>query len=388
MRILIVASESPPIVSGVARAVGEIADGLRRRGHTVRIISSADGRALRWDRLRLSSVGWRLRSVLSERESFDVVNIHGPAPSISDIALIRTLFVSSHPPVVYTHHFTLHFNVMGVDAVAAIYSAIVSRLTRRCSAVVTTTHRYAQMQRTLPGQGYVIPWGVDQPALAVDHRRYDANRRLRVLVVGQFRRYKGMAVAVEAVLGCPQLHLVLVGDGPTFESVRSKVSAEVTNVEFRGKVDDSELEDLYLQSDVILLPSRSRLEAFGIVLLEGMRYGCVPVASDLPGVDEVVGDVGLLVSAGDHLDLRAKLLQLASRPSDVEDFSARAITRAATFTWERTVDGYEELFARIAGNSLTDNLNLTHRSLYSSDRESTTNPDERTSLPTPDEREN
>ncbi|MFM8843895.1 MAG: glycosyltransferase, partial [Actinomycetota bacterium] len=84
LKILFVASEAPPVVSGVARSVGEIADGLARRGHQVSVWSSADSPGLRWDRLRVSSLGLTLRKRLRQNGPFDIVNIHGPAPTISD----------------------------------------------------------------------------------------------------------------------------------------------------------------------------------------------------------------------------------------------------------------------------------------------------------------
>lgn len=347
MRILIVASEAPPVVSGVARSVGEIAAGLQARGHEVRVISSAEAAGVRWDRLRLSTVGVRLVSAIRDDEPYDVVNVHGPSPTISDLSLLRLLAPRNSPPVVYTHHFALHFGLAGVDLVAAGYDATLRAVARRCAAVVTTTESYAREFARISERVHVIPWGVDQIARPGSPSTYDGSEPLRVLSVGQFRRYKGMAIAVRAALGCPEVQLSLVGDGPVFDSVRSNVPAGTTNISFEGRLSDDDLEVLYRRSDVILLPSRTKLEAFGIVLLEGMIRGCVPVASNLPGVSDVVGDVGLLAPPGDANALRAVLRALAATPDDVRARSRRAIERARDFTWARTVDGYELLFDKV-----------------------------------------
>lgn len=355
LKILIVASEAPPVVSGVARSVGEIADGLARRGHQVSVWSSADSPGLRWDRLRVSSLGLTLRKRLRQNGPFDIVNIHGPAPTISDLALLTLALSRKHPPIVYTHHFAMHFGIPGIDQVGSLYDSVLKFISTRSAVVVTTSRSYANAYSSAQKPAVVIPWGLS-PADTIDTPKndYDGRRPLRVLVVGQFRRYKGMAIAVRAALESPKIHLTLVGDGPTFESVKTIVPSTSENIALLGKVGDSALRNLYESNDVILLPSRTRMEAFGIVLLEGMRHGCVPVASDLPGVREVVGENGLLARPGDSKDLREVLLRLANDPLLVNSLSDKSRVAAQAFTWQRTVDGYESLFHRITGDALRE----------------------------------
>jgi len=348
MRILIIASEVPPTKSGVARSVGEVATRLEDRGHTVQLLSAADATGVRWDRLRLSGAGLRVRSYLASEEPFDVINVHGPAPTISDAALAQLVLRSHVPaPVVYTHHFSLHFAVPGVDAAGRAYEAVMRRVAARCDAVVTTTHEYAQMFRSRQDRLAVIPWGVELELFEPGGSPYDGSRPLRALAIGQFRRYKGMAVAVRAIAGQPQLALSLVGTGPLVDNVMGN-AAGADNVEYLGALGDAELREVIRAHDVILLPSRMKLEAFGIVLLEGMASGCVPVASDLPGVREVVGDVGLTARPGSPESLRAQLLRLANDPEDVERRKKLAVETAQSYTWDNTADAYERLFLQVA----------------------------------------
>ena len=42
MKILLVASEAPPIKSGISRVVAELQNGLEARGHEVDVLSSVD----------------------------------------------------------------------------------------------------------------------------------------------------------------------------------------------------------------------------------------------------------------------------------------------------------------------------------------------------------
>ena len=100
------------------------------------------------------------------------------------------------------------------------------------------------------------------------------------------RSYRDVEQLIAAVRAQYDLSLTIVGEGPLFARYRD--SGEMpANVRMLGSVSDGELSELYATHDVIALPSLRTTEAYGLVLLEGMALGCVPVASDLPGVSDV-----------------------------------------------------------------------------------------------------
>jgi hypothetical protein len=149
------------------------------------------------------------------------------------------------------------------------------------------------------------------------------------------------------VAGEPRLELTLVGSGAMIEHYRAlAASLGATNAHFVGGVSDEELGNRYRSHDVIALPSTTRAEAFGLVLLEGMARGCVPVASDLPGVREVASRAGLVVPPRDHLALRRTLLSLAADAERLAELQQRARQAAAELTWDRTILRYEQVFEK------------------------------------------
>ena len=85
-------------------------------------------------------------------------------------------------------------------------------------------------------------------------------------------------------------------------------------------------------------------------LLEGMRIGCVPVASDLPGVAEVVGDAGKLVAPGDANGFAETLRDLQQNRALWDRLSVRAQRRAASFRWAETAGSYAALLERLSEN--------------------------------------
>jgi len=117
--------------------------------------------------------------------------------------------------------------------------------------------------------------------------------------------FKGVPQLIEAfttVRAKMPCTLELVGDGdlrPGFEA-QARASGVGADIHFLGRVDDDELARTYRMGSVVVLPSTTREEAFGVVLAEGMASGCPCIASDFPCVDAVVksGD-GILVPPGD-----------------------------------------------------------------------------------------
>src|SRR5436190_22894833 len=112
MRILVIVSERPPVTSGVAHSVDRLVRGLRERGHQVDALSSADAAYFSSGNVRLSALGGRLlRRARKIARRYDVVNIHGPTPTISDASLLILGAIRRRggPRIVYTHHWTLEF---------------------------------------------------------------------------------------------------------------------------------------------------------------------------------------------------------------------------------------------------------------------------------------
>ncbi len=349
MRILIIASEAPPTNSGVSRCVARLADGLRERGHLVDILSSVQVPRLALGEVRLSTFAGHWKKLSSAVRDYDLVNVHGPAPTISDVLLLglSRLPRDQRPPVVYTHHCAI--DLPGLGVACSMYNSTHRMLARRVDHVVASSWDYANYH-FMPGgaQIHTVPWGTDPRGLPP--RRERTSGPLRVLFVGQMRSYKGVPTLLDAVAGQPNLELTLVGGGPLLHRYATRLARSgVGNVHFLGRQDEAELDRHYADHDVIVLPSLTQAEAFGLVLAEGMSVGCVPVASDLPGVREVAGATGLVVRPGDAAALRGALRSLATDRGRLLEMSRRSVRYAKELSWGRCVDRYEEIFLQAVG---------------------------------------
>ena len=368
--VLIVTSEAPPIVSGISTCIDRLATGLRGREHRVKVLSSVQIPRLAVGEWRLSSFVAHWPRMARELRHFDVVNVHGPVPTMSDafLRLCDRLPPHSRPAIVYTYHSPI--DIRGASRMSSWYNKLHESLALRADRIVASSQHYALQHRSRYGPlAQAIPWGVDRPA-APPSRVPRPPGELHVLFVGQMRPYKGVETLLAAAAGQPWLKLTLVGGGA--ELARYRKLAErlyVTNARFVGRLPDAELHNQYGANDVVVLPSVTRAEAFGLVLLEGMAAGCVPVASDLPGVRDVAGPTGLVVPPGDSDALRAALQGLACDVARLEHLQLASRRAAETLTWERCVTSYERVmldavrsrYARLHGLAILPELDEQER---------------------------
>ncbi len=128
------------------------------------------------------------------------------------------------------------------------------------------------------------------------------------IFVGRLVSDKGVDLALKAfsefVKEYPDSHFTIVGQGDEYEKLETLVNdlSINNNVTFKGTLKGESLVKCLNQHRYLLVPSIWE-EPFGIVVLEGMACGCVPIVSDGGGLPEAVGDSGLLFKRGDMNDL-------------------------------------------------------------------------------------
>ncbi|MEA2472670.1 MAG: hypothetical protein QOE06_585 [Thermoleophilaceae bacterium] len=115
-----------------------------------------------------------------------------------------------------------------------------------------------------------------------------------LLMVGEVVRHKRLPVALEAAQRA-RLRVVVVGDGPDLAELRARYG---DTHEFRGRVSDRELADLYPRALALVVPG---VEEFGIAAVEAQAAGRPVVGVAAGGLTETVipGETGQLVPMDD-----------------------------------------------------------------------------------------
>ena len=171
--------------------------------------------------------------------------------------------------------------------------------------------------------------------------------RLEIIFVGNLIMRKGLHTLIAALRNIPNgtWSLRVVGRtdlDPGYTHRCRELASQYGlfgKVEFLGALKDSALVQLYQSSHLLVVPST--FEGFGIVYLEAMRWGVVPVASNAGGAVEIIrnGENGWLVKPGDVGGLAAVLEKALHNPEMVTTMSQAARTRYADFpTWAETAE--------------------------------------------------
>ncbi len=247
--------------------------------------------------------------------------------------------------VVTVHDLAFLHHGSTVSTASARYRTLVPRSIERAAVVVTPSEAVAEQVRaayapTVPV--LAVPHGVDlswQDAAPPD----DARRtRLGlpseyVLFVGTLEPRKDLRTLLAAHALLPEAPpLVLVG--PPGWGERLDVGGAVVP----GFLDDADLRPVVAGACALVLPSRD--EGFGLPVLEAMAAGTPVVASDLPALREVGGDLATYAPVGAVEAFADALHRVLHAPGDA---GARR-AHAATFTWARSAEGHRAAYARAA----------------------------------------
>ncbi|MEM4728683.1 MAG: glycosyltransferase family 4 protein [Thermoplasmata archaeon] len=336
VRIALASPYFHPHIGGVESHVRSLAARLLRRGHEVCVFTSmyeslpademVDGIPVRRVRMRALLFQTPMTPALVPellKERWDIIHSHSPPPLTSYYAAKASK--RSRIPLILTYHCDPELPSPLGRLVSSVYQRTLLRYTlKRAARILVYTESYAATSVALWKYPTVcIPTGLEVEAFGphVDgswvRRKHGAEGKRMILFVGRMMEHKGIPTLLQALPLLPPDTLVLLvgpGEPPAAWRARAERLGVGKRVLFAGRVADSELPAYYAACDVLVLPSVSRLEAFGLVLVEAMASGRPVVASDLPGVREVFtpGETGFLFEPFNSRDLAEKLGRILS----------------------------------------------------------------------------
>lgn len=351
---------------------------LTKRGHQVTVITTSRGKAhkkqtyVEWMSgikvIRYPETKYFLETPLVPQiafrvlqEDYELLHVHGMTPSISDFAIFCGKL--KRKPIVVTYHYdpeTPLFGSLGF-VVARLYDHIAYFLLKLVDGLVATTKNYAETSPVLSRlleKVKIIPLGINKDKFklpSIENLRSDrANANSCVILfVGQIREHKGLQYLLKAMkivkAQITNARLIIIGDGPQRASL-TKYASELKvddAVSFEGNVTEDIKPHYYAISNVVVLPSYTRRDAFGLVLLEAMAAGKPIVASNIPGIREVLGDAGILVPPRDPQKLAKAILEILSGDQSLEKMRCHAQKNIQHYSWEHMVEHYERLYTKI-----------------------------------------
>ena len=207
------------------------------------------------------------------------------------------------------------------------------------------------------GSGRVVPNGVDltEEGSASVPASLARLGRPYLFALGRVVEKKGFDLLLAAFAALDAAHrdrmdVVLAGEGPALPGLRAR-AAELGiagHVHFVGRLDRGEVAGAMAGAELLAVPSR--LEPFGIVILEAWRAGTAVVATDRGGPPELIADGvdGVLVDPFDPTAFTRALASLVDEPARRGALAGAGRARVAAFDWPQVAERYREIYAEIA----------------------------------------
>ena len=279
---------------------------------------------------------------------YDIIHAHlFPTGYIAALANIRT-----GKPLVYTEHST-HNRRRNIKMLRPIEKNIYSRFSTitAISAQVgeslgnwLTSDKLKNKIRTIEN-GVVLDRFTT--SATVDPEKLFGRKGRPIIMISRFTGSKDHATLIQALpmLKNKDLYAVFVGEGPTQEACREIASHAGVKDKclFLGTRHD--IPEL-IHASFIGVQS-SHWEGFGLTAIEIMATGKPLIASDVPGLANVVEGAGLLFPHSDSEALARNIDNLASNPEEYAAVAKMCRQRASEFNISHTVDKFSELYHQL-----------------------------------------
>lgn len=330
MRIMLVTDAWDPQVNGVVRTMKRVITECEAMGHSWEIISPKGFKTIPLPTYSEIQLAFGAKEVIEERFlEFEPDAVHiateGPLGWAARAVCLKHKF-----PYTTSYHTRFPEYVSARFWFVPIWAGYmyVREFHKYSGRVMVATQ---SMRQELEARGFknIAPWsrGVDTELFHPSKRREDRGpfkglARPIWLNVGRIAVEKNIAAFLETDLPGTK---VIVGDGPSLESLREKHK----DAHFLGVKQGEELAACFANADVFVFPSLT--DTFGLVILEAMAAGTPVAGYNVPGPRDLIpgSNAGAI-----NEDLKAACMEALA--------CSRVATHAygATYSWRACAEQF------------------------------------------------
>ncbi len=288
----------------------------------------------------------------------DLIHIHSPNP----LAELSFLMAPKHCPVVVTYH----ADVIRQKWLLPFYHPMQKMFLRAVDRIIVPTinHvRYGNGLKDLQEKCTLIPFGMDPqslaktPAVNVMIKELQNQYGPYVFFLGRLVSYKGLEFLIQAMRDVDQ-NLVIAGEGSERASLEALVAQHKMNhkIHFLGRVENPDLfSALYHASHMVVLPSITPAENFGMIQIEAMCAGKPVITTDLKSGVPVVGEPGrtnLIVPPCNVELLSDAINYLFKNPIEAKRMGAMGRQRFDNmYSLDKMIQGHIDLYSELIHKS-------------------------------------
>jgi len=284
--------------------------------------------------------------------NYDIIHLHSPNP----LAEILSTF-SKKPVIIHWHS-----DIIKQKMSYFFYKPFQQTTLKRASQIICTSPQYLETSEQLKNfknKAVIVPLGIDSKRLSSTEEEEDLKQlfiKLRgkkvILSIGRLVEYKGFKYLIDAGKYLDNDKVILIAGGGKLHNLFQKKIKELklkNKVFLLGRVNN--ISYILRKSDIFCLPSISRNEAFGLVLLEALYFGKPLITTNVEGSGmnyvNIHGKTGFIVPAKNPKALAEAINVILSDRNLYENLSKNARKRFKEFeiasVGEKVIKIYERL---------------------------------------------
>lgn len=312
LKILFLSYKFSPDVGGIESISEILAFAFLSAGHDVRVITTSPGH---------KSTTYPFEVIRNPR-SLKLIRLHAWA----QIVFENNPSLNLSWPSLFTarpHIIALHTWIRRVDGKLGWQDKLKRLWLKRGNTVIACSDA---LRKSCWPSAVVIPNAYQDDLFILTNK---GKRKKSFVFLGRLVSDKGIDLAIKAFHTLIEkqqisqedeiLSLTIIGEGQDMEKLVQMVSdlQLQERVHFKGTLKGDLLVNCLNEHQVLLVPS-SWEEPFGMVALEGMACGCMPIVSDGGGLPEAVGALGVVFPRGD-VNALSKCMEMSIKRENLDE---------------------------------------------------------------------
>jgi len=345
LKILIVHEIFPPkIAGGGEKLVLRLAQALKSRGHSIKVLSSGDPKIKKYDdiqtiRIPIDRYTMNLAAPIIARHAADADIIQTSSGNVCLPSWLAAKMLNKPVCCMICHIFGPYWTDVQGQLGGRLFGFMEKLfLTRSYDTIVFLNNSSKNIGTKLGVErkkSVVLNPGIDFKKF----QRAGIKKEPFVLSVGNFSmnkptvKIKGFEYVIDAAKQMPETKFVVTGSGDYMPTLKRNAPP---NVEFLKNLSDRELIRLYNRALVYCAPSLA--EGFGFTILEAMASGCAVVSS----ID--LGQKGKIIKPKSTDEIVKEISRLMKNPNRAKKIGKQNKKIAKGFVWKKFVDGFEKIY--------------------------------------------